>query len=526
LSQATDENQLLLATLPPSKGQIRLALCVVTVLFSVVILMLPFADTQLPRVDAFIPVLETAIVFNDLITASLLFAQFFIVRQWALLVLASGFLYTALIVIPHALTFPGAFAPAGLLGAGLQSPPWLYIFWHAGSPIAVIGYVLLRDLDQRTNTSQRSPALLIGWSVAVVISMVFVLTWLAIRADEFLPSLFVNVRDANRIPFLLTGEFLALLNAATLVLLWSKRRTVLDLWLMVMCCAWLAETVVLGYAPGRFTVRFYGGRIYAFVAVFTVLLILLSETTVLYANLVHSALRRRSGREGRQIAIDTMAASIAHEVSQPVGAIGLNSSAALMALAKTPPDIDEARAAVDAISDDTTRMANVIASLRAMYKSDAHKREHFDVNELLREVLTVVDVDVLTQRVSVSTELCETLPHLLADRIQLRQVFLNLCMNAIEAMRAVTDRSRQLRIRSEFIQEPFGVLVAVEDSGPGIGSKDEERIFEPFYSTKSTGMGIGLAICRSIIESHGGHLRASGNRPHGAIFHVALPAGE
>jgi signal transduction histidine kinase len=115
---------------------------------------------------------------------------------------------------------------------------------------------------------------------------------------------------------------------------------------------------------------------------------------------------------------------------------------------------------------------------------------------------------------------------LLADRVQLQQVFLNLFMNAIEAMRPVTDRVRQLRISSDFIQDRSGVLITVADSGPGIELTDKNRIFEPFYSTKSTGTGIGLAICKSIVEAHGGLLRASANHPHGAIFHVALPEGE
>jgi signal transduction histidine kinase len=148
------------------------------------------------------------------------------------------------------------------------------------------------------------------------------------------------------------------------------------------------------------------------------------------------------------------------------------------------------------------------------------------VNDLLQEVLKLVDTDLWSHKVTVSIELRKPLPQLLADRGQLQQVFLNLCMNAIEAMRPVTDRVRLLRIRSDFIQDRSGVLITVEDSGTGIGSADKDRIFDPFFSTKSTGTGIGLAICKSIIEAHGGHLRASANHPHGAIFHVALPEGE
>jgi hypothetical protein len=162
LPEPSHEDQLLLATLPPSKGQIRLALGVVTLLLGALALTIPSTNIQLPRVDAFIPAFETAIVFNDLVTAALLFAQFSILRWRSLLVLANGFLFTALIVIPHALTFQGAFTPTGLLGAGLQTTAWLYYFWHAGAPLAVIGYVLLKDANNRVAKSQRSPAAVIG----------------------------------------------------------------------------------------------------------------------------------------------------------------------------------------------------------------------------------------------------------------------------------------------------------------------------------------------------------------------------
>jgi hypothetical protein len=143
--EASDQQPFLLAALPPSQSQIRAALGIVVALLTAFGVTAPFANAQLPRVDAFIPILETAIVINDVITSALLFSQFFIVRRAGLLVVASGYFFTALIVISHALTFPGVFAPKGLLGAGLQSTVWLYIFWHLGSPLAVIVYVLTKD---------------------------------------------------------------------------------------------------------------------------------------------------------------------------------------------------------------------------------------------------------------------------------------------------------------------------------------------------------------------------------------------
>ena len=158
-----------------------------------------------------------------------------------------------------------------------------------------------------------------------------------------------------------------------------------------------------------------------------------------------------------------------------------------------------------------------------MYRKDSHGRAWLDVNGLVREALTITEIELLTHRVSVSMEPHNELPQVFADRGQLQQVFQNLIMNAIEAMHATPERSRVLRMRSDIIQDSNQIVVSIADSGAGIGEKDKDRIFEPFFTTKSTGTGIGLTICRSIIESHGGVLQASANRPYGTIFEVVLP---
>jgi hypothetical protein len=197
VKEASDPPLFLLAALPPSKSQIGLALGIVVALVVAFGATALFADTQLPRIDAFIPALETAIVIVDLTTSALLFAQFSIVRRLALLVLASGYLFTALIVIPHALTFPGAFSPTGLLGAGLQSSAWLYLLWKVSLPVAVIAYVLLKDVDGATSIPQRSPVAVIGWSITVVIAIACGLTWVAIAGEWLLPRISLNgVRGA------------------------------------------------------------------------------------------------------------------------------------------------------------------------------------------------------------------------------------------------------------------------------------------------------------------------------------------
>jgi signal transduction histidine kinase len=524
----SDEEHFMLATMPPSRRQIRLAFGVVSLLLISFVITAPFASTPLPHVYAFVPAFETAILVNDLITSALLFAQYVIVRRWALLVLASGYLFTALIVIPHALTFPGLFAPTGLLGAGLQSTVWLYIFWHAALPLSVIAYVLFKELDGGSTVKSRfKPGTAVSWSVAVVLALVCATTWVATTGESFLPRIFIDSIHVNHTRSLIHSIVMFSLVFAALALLWIRRRSVLDLWLMVVCCAWMLE-IAMGaiLIDGRFDLGWYAGRIFGFSATLFILLVLLSETTSLYARLVQSIMRQQSDREGRQTAADAMSASIAHEIKQPLAAIVANAEVTVHLLSKLKidsPDFDEARTALNEIVEDGHRAAELIANVRTMFKNDTQRRAWLSVNDLVREVLAMVDVDLRMQGISVSTELREGLPQLLVNRGQLQQVLLNLIVNAIEAMRSVADRARLLRITTHVILESSGVMVTVEDSGTGIAKQSKDRIFERFFSTKSTGTGLGLTICRSIIESHGGSIQVSSNRPHGTIFLVALP---
>src|SRR3954471_226840 len=171
MTDISQQQQFLLATLPASRGQIRLARGIAGALLAVFVVVAPFATVQLPRVDGFVAASQSVYAVNDLITSALILAQFTIVRRWALFALATGFLYTALIAFAHALVFPGAFAPTGLFGAGVQTTAWLYNFWKAGLPLAVIAYSLLKDNDS-ASVSQRSPGFIIVSGVAVVVAIV------------------------------------------------------------------------------------------------------------------------------------------------------------------------------------------------------------------------------------------------------------------------------------------------------------------------------------------------------------------
>jgi signal transduction histidine kinase len=230
-------------------------------------------------------------------------------------------------------------------------------------------------------------------------------------------------------------------------------------------------------------------------------------------------------RVERMTALGEMAASIAHEINQPLGAIVANGNAGLRWLARATPDVDEARAALEHIVNDSHRASEVIAGIRSMFKKDDQAKSPQDVNELVREVLSLVRGEVENRRVSVRMELFNELPQVAVSRVLLQQVIANLITNAVDAMGTVMNRARMLRVKTELNKFKY-LLITVEDSGMGIDPKYIDRIFDPFFTTKSHGMGMGLSICRSIIEMHGGRLTVSPAQPHGSIFQVSLPTGD
>jgi C4-dicarboxylate-specific signal transduction histidine kinase len=227
-------------------------------------------------------------------------------------------------------------------------------------------------------------------------------------------------------------------------------------------------------------------------------------------------------RVSRLTTMGEFAASIAHEVNQPLTAVTNNASACLRLLARRKLDPEVLRSALEEIVTDGTRASAVIARIRAFIKKTPTERKHLDINDVIQEVLALARRELSDNRVLLELQLTKALPLVLADRVQLQQVLLNLIMNGIEAMTAVTDRRRTLWVQSQ-VDGAGDVLVAVRDSGSGLGSEGD-HVFTAFFTTKPNGMGMGLPISRSLVESHGGRLMATPNSPHGAIFSFTLPA--
>jgi PAS domain S-box-containing protein len=232
--------------------------------------------------------------------------------------------------------------------------------------------------------------------------------------------------------------------------------------------------------------------------------------------------RREISEMGRHLTMAAMVASIAHEVSQPLASTILNADSGLQLLAEAKPDMDEMRAILKDIADDGHRARAVFDGIRSMFRNDQGAKTAVTVNDLIGAVLAVVRGELDAHRVSLRRELSDGLPTVLAAPTQLQQVLLNLVMNAIEAMGPVTTQERVLIVKSE-IGESGNVQITVEDTGSGIDPSLVDRVFEAFFTTKALGMGMGLSICRSIVEAHGGLLSFSARKPNGSRFCVELP---
>jgi C4-dicarboxylate-specific signal transduction histidine kinase len=251
-------------------------------------------------------------------------------------------------------------------------------------------------------------------------------------------------------------------------------------------------------------------------------------TATIRAEQAEQALRKTQAELAhvtRVTSLGELTASIAHEINQPLAAIAANADACLSWLGRTPPDLNAARRSVEWIVDDGNRVSEVIRHIRALAKKTDIEKAPLDVNVVITEVMALVARELASQDVVLRMALAPALPAIYGDRVQLQQVIINLVMNGIEAMNAITGRARELLVGSGQ-DDARNVVVTVTDSGVGICDQDAERLFSPFFTTKSDGMGMGLSICRSIVEAHGGRLSVCRNESVGATFRFTLPLHE
>jgi len=520
-AEVPDKPPVSLSNLPATQQQRGVVFAIALALLVAFGMTAPFASAQLPAFVSFNPSVEAMVFVNDLVTSILLFSQYSISRSRAILALAIGYLYTGLIVIPHMLAFPGAFP--GLLDAGPQSSAWLYYFWTAGTPIAVIVYVLLSDADRAPSPRDGSTQYAIGWSVALAIGLVSAMTWLTTAGHRLLPSLMSGDHYSNAVVYV-ANPLAILIAAVALALLWHRRRSVLDYWLILVLFSLILNYVIAAFfATQRYSLGFYASRGFTLLTSMLVLGLLLREMTNLFTRLARANITLERERNNRLMSLEALAASISHEIRQPLSAMRLDSDMALTLLDTTPPNFDGIRSALNDVVSNGDRANQVLQDIRGVFGQAKQAGGPVNVNETVLEALRVLRGELNDRGVKVRVELASGLPLVVGQRGQLREVLLNLVHNAVEAMNDVVDRVRSLHVITQRHGDD-AIVVAVKDTGPGIDPQRLNGVFDPFVTTKSHGMGLGLSICRTIIERHGGQLTAHSDGRNGALFQFVLPS--
>ena len=519
----SDGRGLSVATMSPSSRQRRAALVATVLLFVAFGGLIPFSTIELLRLDSFVPTVEAVILVTDLVTAILLFHQFSIVGSRSLLVLASGYLFAALMIVPHVLTFPGAFAPAGLLGAGPQSAAWIYVLWHFGFPVAVIGYASLHRAGDSLHATPSSPLRAIGLSVAIVVSIVGALTWLVTAGEPFMPYLY---SDGIRLAPM--GRYVTAIDLATslaaLALMWRRCNSILDLWLIVAVCALIAElAIVASFFVGRFSLPFYVGRFFSITVSTVLLVLLLSEMARLRASLSRATRLLQAERERpRRLKLQASVIELANEVRQALTAVTANGAAAIRLLDKTPPDLAEAKDSYHEMVRAGFRANEIFERVRLLLADNGQQPQPIDMNELVRAVPQLRRQQLEEGAIATELRLAPDLPSIPGHKAQLQEVITGLIENAIDAMCADAGECRILRIVTARHGDDT-VALSVEDTGAGIDPAMGESIFKAFVTTKEKRLGLGLAISRMIIERHGGHISAASGNDRGARFAILLP---
>ena len=529
--ESAPDRQAFLSTLPAGHGERRFALVVVLVSAALFVIAVPVARVPLSPVWAFIPVYQSALVVNDLITAVLLFGQFAILRSRALLLLGGGYLFTALMAAAHALTFPGLFAPTGLLGAGPQTTAWLYMFWHGGFPLLVGAYALLKDEGRQATQPKRHPGVAILSVGAAVLVAVCGLTLLATLEQRALPAI---MQGNHYTPaMLLVVSSVWALSLLALGVLWRRRpHSVLDVWLMVVMSAWLFDIALSAVLnAGRFDLGFYAGRIYGLLAASFVLFVLLIEHGRLYAHLAAAHASERRERQLVQVRtaeltavnkdLEAFSYSVSHDLRAPLRAVknyvtileedfgaGLNG---------------EARRLLGVIQDRARRMEQLIDDLLVFARLGRQRLAVTPVrlDDLVQQTLDDLRPACEGRRITFTVGRLGTAE---ADPALVKQVLANLVGNAIKFTRDRTPAIVEVGCRADG-DRPRAYYV--RDNGAGFDLRQAEKlfgVFQRFHSaTEYEGTGVGLAIVRRVIERHGGRVWAESSPGEGATFYFTLP---
>jgi signal transduction histidine kinase len=564
LPQRTEptQEQTFLSTVAADRGDKQLALIVVVLSALAFAAAVPFAKLPLVHVDAFIPAYEAALILIDAITAVMLFGQSRGSRSPALLVLAAGYLYDAILTLAHLLSFPGTFAPTGLLGAGMEITPWLFTFWHGGFPLFVIGYVALSGsaTRQKTEVNGNFGRGFVALTIVAAIAFAVGLIALAMNADAMLPPIMVGNKTSNWLPLI---AMCVSPMAAIAALLWQRRWTVLNLWLLVVSCAWGFDVGLSSLLnSGRYDLGFYAGRAYGLLAASFVLGVLLVETGGLhsrlaaakallddYARSLEKRVRQRTAeleaetgerqkaeallhQSQKMEALGQLTGGLAHDFNNHLGIIIGN----LDLLSDQNVLNADQKELVDEALTAAFNGAELTRRLLAFARRQPLRPARIEVNKLVEEITKLLR-RTLGERVEIALTLDPTIPAITADPSQLETAIANLANNARDAMPnggrlTITTGVRYLDAdyAAEHVEVTPGgyVLIEVSDTGAGMPPDVLARVFEPFFTTKEPGKGtgLGLSMVFGFMKQSGGHINVYSEPGRGTTFRLYLRPDE
>ncbi|HKQ94742.1 MAG TPA: MASE4 domain-containing protein [Aestuariivirgaceae bacterium] len=541
-----------ISEMPASAAEHRIATATMIVTLAAFVALIPFATVKLAPVAAFMPAYEATLILIDLITAVMLFGQFVQVRTRSLLVLAAAYLFDALIILPHAMTFPGLFAPTGLLGAGPQSTAWIYMFWHGGFPICVLLYAALQGRNEEWGGSPRAerheP---LYWLLAVFAAVVGA-TLLATAGQGLLPPIMDGNGYTPVMKFVVTTVWV--LSLWSVIVLWRKpQRSVLDLWLMVVMCAWICDIGLSAvFNAGRYDLGFYVGRLYGLLAASFVLVVLTLEMSGLHGRLArakveleHRALRleadvRQSVSEHRQTeaqlrqaqkmeAIGNLTGGLAHDFNNLLAVVVGNLD---MLRDRRRDDAAVQELAGDAL-DAALRGADLTRRLLAFARRQPLEPRVLDVNALTENITRLL-ARTLGENVKIVLDLDPGLWPIVADEAQLEAALTNLANNARDAMPSggklvIATRSRHVGGDDGATYPDLAagdyVVIEVSDSGVGIPPEALSSVFEPFFTTKEPGKGtgLGLSMVYGFMKQSAGQVTVYSEPGIGTTFRLYFP---
>ena len=529
-----------LAIVPASQEARRCALAISIALFGGFCAFVPFARIPLPRIDAFIPIYDSTLTLNNFVMAGLLLVGFSRSRLRAVLVLASGYLFAALIALPHMAAFPGLFAIDGLLGAGPQTSAWLNVFRQGGFPLFVIGYAVLKSHETKIVQSRSGAPAHVMPTAAATLAGVCLLTLLATSGHQLLPR--IVDRDSYTTAMMAVSVLLCVFCLVALAILASRPPySILDLWLMVVLCAWvfgIALSMILN--AGRFDLGFYAGRLYGLFAASVVPIVFLVEAGHLWgrldearaiadqrnAELVRS--REQLAQAQRLEAIGQLTGGVAHDFNNLLTVIIGN----LELISRARGDLGKIERLVQNAMMAARRGEHLVRQLLTYARRQINHPQTVNLNQLITNTENLV-----RRAIGEQTEVVLRLSPLLApveiDPAQFEAAILNLAINSRDAMAEggrITIETHNVTVDGQHAGDPDAtagpyVLVAVSDCGAGMSAAVQARAFDPFFTTKEVGKGSGLGLSQvyGFAKTAGGFVRIYSELGIGTTVKLYLP---